>query len=114
MSDPRYVPCLWAREPGQFGRRLDVRWRDPATSVDRSELDAARRQNLVTVRIRGALDEQGRTIRWYAQQVGCSYDRMTRLLRGEIVMRLQDITDAERILRLAITFTIETTPGSPR
>lgn len=114
MSDPRYVPCSWARQPEQFGRRVDVQWRHPSSDGERSELDAVRRQHLVTVRIRRALDEQGRTIRWYARQAGCGYDRMTKLLRGEIVMRLQDITDAERILRLGITFTTPTTPGSTR
>ncbi|MEZ7715529.1 hypothetical protein O3790_07375 [Micrococcus luteus] len=103
MSNPRYVPRLWARRPSEFGRRLDLEWREPATAMERSELDAARRQNGVTLCIRRGLDEQGRTIRWYAEQASCGYDRMTKLLRGAIVMRLQDITDAERILDLDLT-----------
>ena len=109
MSDPRYVPRSWARQPEQFGRRADISWREPATGVERSELDAARRQNAITVLIRRALDEQGHTVRGYAEQTGYGYDRMTKLLRGEIIMRLQDITDAERILCLDLT---PTTPRS--
>ena len=83
MSNPRYVPRLWARRPSEFGRRLDLEWREPATATERSELDAARRQNGVTLCIRRGLDEQGRTIRWYAEQASCGYDRMTKLLRGD-------------------------------
>ncbi|MEV0572779.1 hypothetical protein AB0H79_09725 [Micrococcus luteus] len=108
------MPRSWARRPELFGRRVDVEWGEAAAAAELAELDAARRQNVITVAIRRALDEQGWTIRWYAQQVGCSYDRMTRLLRGEIVMRLQDITDAERILRVGITLTADSTPGRPR
>ena len=52
MSNPRYVRRLWARRPSEFGRRLDLEWREPATATERSELDAARRQNGVTLCIR--------------------------------------------------------------
>ena len=109
MSDPRFVPRSWLRRPCQFGRCLAAQWRDPATTAEQSELDAARRQNAITFQIRRALEEQGRTIRGYAEQTDYGYDRMTKLLRGEIVMRLQDITDAERILNLDFT---PTTPRS--
>ena len=57
MSNPRYVPRLWARRPSEFGRRLDLEWREPATATERSELDAARRQNGCLLYTSDAADE---------------------------------------------------------
>lgn len=98
MSDPRFIPRQWVLKPEQFGRRLDVSWRQAQDAQQASELAAAQRQHELTYLIRRRLDEQGRTIRWFAQQVGAGYERTTRLLRGAVLMRIQDVTDAERIL----------------
>lgn len=98
MSDPRYIPRSWAQAPAQFGRRLELEWREAQGVDEASELAAARRQHELTYLIRRRLDEQAQPIRWLAEQMGASYDRTTKLLRGLVVMRIQDVTDAERVL----------------
>jgi len=38
------------------------------------------------------------TVKAFAEKSGLNYARFTRMLRGEIVMRLEDVATAERLL----------------
>ncbi|TFB95733.1 MULTISPECIES: hypothetical protein [unclassified Cryobacterium] len=38
------------------------------------------------------------TLKAYARATGSSYDRIAKMLRGEIIMRLEDIANADIIL----------------
>jgi hypothetical protein len=38
----------------------------------------------------------------YATELGISWSRMGRMLRGRIIMRLEDVASAERLLGIAL------------
>ncbi|WP_166791318.1 hypothetical protein [Cryobacterium sp. Hh7] len=119
MSAPRYVPRDLCAEPGSFGKAREVRWL-PATDERSAALGrAARLQHMYAVRIRVRAKEITKGIvapdptgplaarpgadahaplKTLANKSGSSYARLLRCLRGEIVMRLDDIAWADLVL----------------
>lgn len=114
MSDPRFRPQDLSTESGKFGKVLDLPWRSASSiaadfeakgmlayEVDAlvaSRLGAARLQNLYSFRIRKELKSRNRSLKQYAAQAGVSYDRMAKVIRGDAVMRLEDIAAADHLL----------------
>lgn len=98
MSNPRFRPRDYTSEPGAFGRATTIEWiaQDSAFGQDRAQ--AAWLQHLYAARITQRLRDQKKTLAKYADLAGVGYDRMSKVLRGEAVMRLEDIAQAERIL----------------
>ena len=121
MSDPKYRPRDWAapEDRNLFGKEDEISWLEGGSVVEVSRIDASRLQHTLTVRIRRRLREKGYTIHSYADRAGVSYDRMAKVLRGEAVMRLEDLADAELILGLTFSpadskAAPELTPRRPR
>ncbi|MEE1622728.1 hypothetical protein ACQ3I4_15720 [Zafaria sp. Z1313] len=100
MSDPRFRPRHMAAPPDRrhFGKLSEIQWLTGTTELEISRVEAARLQHSFAVRINQRLRDQGHSIRAYATLTGSGYDRMTKVLRGEAVMRLEDVADAERLL----------------
>ncbi|MGG7507557.1 hypothetical protein [Plantibacter sp. YIM 135249] len=48
--------------------------------------------------VRDGLDEHGTTLKQYTSELGLDYRRMSRILCGEIVMKLEDVMLASRYL----------------
>ncbi len=97
MADPRYRPQSYCAEPRAFGHAETVKWREVAPEeMVRSR--TAQLQHLYAVRIRNRLRAKNRSLAGYAREVGSSYDRMTKVLRGVLPMRLDDIAAADIIL----------------
>ena len=97
MSSPRFKPCDFSIEPDAYGRARSVEW----VTVDdagQDRLRAARMQHeyAYVIRMR-ALNEYG-SIKHYAQVAGIDYQRITQVLRGRQIMRLEDIALADRVL----------------
>jgi transcriptional regulator with XRE-family HTH domain len=63
-----------------------------------SQLGAARLQHLYALRIRQALKSKNRSLKQFAADSGVGYDRMTKMLRGQALMRLEDIAAADHLL----------------
>jgi hypothetical protein len=120
MSDPKYRPRDWAAPEDRklFGKTDEISWLEGASAADLSKIDASRLQHVLTVMIRKRLREKGYTVRSYAERAGISYDRMAKVIRGEAVMRLEDLADVELILGLAFAppggGTAPETPRRPR
>ena len=74
-------------------------WRKTEDSIEATYVQAARLQHRYVHRIRVRLADRGMSVEDYAKEAGSSYGRMSRLLRGEIVMRLEDIAVADRVLK---------------
>jgi hypothetical protein len=91
---PRYVPRAYCAEPHLFGRATTVRWIDVAEE-DRHRLRSAQLQHLYAVRIRDRIRLADRNLKDYAASVDCPYDRMSKILRGALPMRLDDIAAAD-------------------
>lgn len=102
MSDPKYRPRDWVAPQDRqlFGKTEQISWLEGTSAVEVSRIDASKLQHALAVRIRRRLREKGYTIRTYAERAGISYDRMAKVYRGEAVMRLEDLADAELILGL--------------
>lgn len=100
MSDPRFRPREMAAPSTRrnFGKIADISWLRANTELQASRTAAARLQHLLAVRITKRLRDKELSIRSYADRAGVGYDRMGKVLRGEALMRLEDVTDAERIL----------------
>jgi hypothetical protein len=104
MSDDRYVPRNYAADCRSFGnpsRRIE--WRtvgDGDGEIPVSEQDwlrAAKIQDQFARRIRSSITG---SVKEYAETHGLNERRLGRMLRGEVVMRLEDIATAERLLQM--------------
>ncbi|MCY7286943.1 MAG: hypothetical protein LH624_01485 [Cryobacterium sp.] len=118
MSAPRYVPRSVCAEPDGFGKASGVRWVAPTDEQSAALVRAARLQHLYAVRIRtrakaisngtvpvsasGPLAARPGAdttpLKTLAKLSGRSYPTLLRCLRGEVVMRLEDIAWADLVL----------------
>lgn len=116
MSEPRYRPNDYCADPELFGRTPFVDW-FPTTNVRNAALSrAAQLQHHYAVRIRFLAKERNlerkdaaamdadrnagahsNALKELADIMGISYVRLLRCLRGDVVMRLDDIAWAEQL-----------------
>ena len=104
MSSPRYRPNSYATDPAGFGR-VDVDWipLDPDASEDqKDQLGASKRQHAIAKAIRAAARRKHGSVREHAELNQINYQRLTGVLRGDLILRLEDIANAERNLDLAL------------
>jgi hypothetical protein len=86
-----------------FGRARSLEWK-PATDAEAARrILAARIQHDVAFRVLRRIRERNLGLAAYARKAGTSYDRATKIFRGEAIMRLEDIAMAELILGQIIT-----------
>lgn len=96
MTTPRYVPREYIA-PGYrtlFGKTPVVPWASQTSPARLERLEAARMQHLYALVIRDRIKSRHRSIRDYAAAVGQDEQRLARVLRGQTVMRLDDIGTA--------------------
>src|SRR5690606_2394054 len=98
MSDPKYRPRHWSLEPEAFGKAMRIRWKTPTTDAEQVIVLAAQLQHVWSARIRGRARETGMPIKLLATRMGSSYDRVLKLLRGDAVMRIEDVAAAHLAL----------------
>jgi hypothetical protein len=98
MSDPRFKPRAYTAEPNAFGKAANVRWISAATDSDADLCLAAQLQHTYAVRINLRLRDMKKSVRDYSHMTGIGYDRLAKVLRGDAIMRLEDIAQAERLL----------------
>lgn len=104
MTVKRYEPRSFAVDFHDFGSVRKIRWKAEA-SLSGAELDyllASQLQHAYAVRINEQIAKLHGTMREYANATGHNYQRLGRMLRGEIVMRLDDISNAERHLGIGL------------
>lgn len=99
MSDPRFTPRRYTTDPDLFGKARVVGWQNDLRSVhEQDRLAAAQMQHDYAFEIRRRVREQYKSMNQYAQAFGVSYDRLAKVMRGDAIMRLEDIAQAERLL----------------
>lgn len=103
MSDPRYRPRRYTSEPAAFGKAANIQW-GPVASGSEDQADAAKMQHFYAKVIADEAKRQYGSIKRYARVAGVDYQRLTKILRGEAVMRFEDIASARRQLGDAIPF----------
>ena len=128
---PRYCPRDYCAEPESFGYARTVRWIPQTDERSKALCIAAQMQHVYAVRIRQRaklLDQQakdaakarsatgdqsaeaeaevpGKALKLLAVKSGTSYPRLLRALRGEVVLRLDDIAWADMVLGQISEFT---------
>lgn len=101
MSSPRFVPKSYALNPKQFGSSESIRWRSVRTEGELDNLISAQVHHLVALRVRRVIVSSGSTIEATAAEHGMG-DQLGRLLRGDVVMRLEHIAWADRTFKLGV------------
>ena len=102
MTNPRFRPKTFCKPTKNFGTVRPVTWDNPDTMRD-SELDqlgTARIQHAHAQQVRAALAADGASIASYAEEYGIDKTRLGRILRGDVIMRVEDMVNAERSLKL--------------
>jgi hypothetical protein len=102
VSDPRYVPRSFALDASDFGRKAEIEWVDPEGLLP-AELDrlrASQLQHRYSFAISAAIRAGYPSTVAYARRAGIPAATLQRMLRGESVMRIEDIAVARRTLGL--------------
>jgi hypothetical protein len=106
MSNPSYEPRSYARQPDLFGKYSVMEWKpipDDASNTTLDQIAAAKRQHILAMAIHEAVMKSATSVRAYAaSRHEISYTRFAAVLRGEAVMKLDDIAYAERSLKLTL------------
>lgn len=98
VGSSRYIPRKFTAEPDAFGRALILHW-DTDESLE-NQIDASQIQHQWAYLIRQAVRHEYGSIRHYCEMADVDYHRLTSVLRGTAVMRLEDIASAQRTLDL--------------
>lgn len=94
MSDPRFRPCAFVKE-GRYGRDTRVQWQLPAAFPEpESLLATAVIQHIHVARIRTLIFRDFSSVGAYAKAIGRSADRLRAVIRGDLLLRTEDIADA--------------------
>ena len=104
MVSDRYVPRRFAIDDQLFGKERLIKWKSEHR-LHGSELDqrrASQMQHFAAFAIREALRQSSLyySIAEYARAVDVSERRMSAVLRGDVVMRIEDLAAAERVLKI--------------
>ena len=75
-----------------------MRWRENLPNNEIPQLRAAQYQHAYVIRIRKAMIDSGSSGRKYAADSLNSYDRLMKVLRGETILRIEDLADADVLL----------------
>jgi hypothetical protein len=106
MPDHRYVPRSFFVNDIDFGLPgSELLWKPKANWQGDATEDQARAssiQHRVAQAINERVSQDYRSRREFAATVGMDYERLGRVLRGEYVMRLEEIGLAERVFGLGI------------
>jgi transcriptional regulator with XRE-family HTH domain len=98
MTGPRYVPRSFCEDPSGFGRDVGTRWKRPGSPIESVQTHAARLQHQFVLRIRERLVVKQMSSKAFATAAGMTTQRLNRLMRGEILIRLEDLAAADLIL----------------
>jgi hypothetical protein len=94
VSDPRFRPSAFVKG-GQYGRELRVTWQLPSTLPNPEKLLAAAVvQHVHVARIRTLIYRDFNSVGAYAQTIGSPPDRLRAIIRGDRLLRTEDIADA--------------------
>lgn len=103
MPSPRYVPRNFATHPAEFGQEWKIEWVQPAAGNEAAAVGARLQHGIAWYTrkaIRRSRDHQ--SLRSFADANGINYTRLTAMLRGEIVMRLDDAAHLCELLDLPV------------
>ena len=95
---------MFLETPRAFGVVPEAKWiraLDPVDKVD--QLRAAQIHHVFSIQVRGLIESKGWNLQRFADAARVEYDRASRLMRGAIVLRLEDIAAAERVFNITFS-----------
>lgn len=98
MPGPRYVPRAFCDDPSAFGRDAGVTWKQPESLAASIQTHAARLQHQFVLRMRERLSARRMPTKEFSARAGTTAQRLSRIMRGEIPIRLEDLAAADLIL----------------
>lgn len=104
MTDSRYVPRSFAVTPTEFGQKSNIEWA-PDSDLSHKQIDwlkASQLQHSLVRQIRMAIGRSYDSVQEFADVNEVDYRRLSRVLRGEAIMRLEDLAAAERTLSVEL------------
>ncbi len=94
MSDPRFRPSSFVKG-GQYGREVRVTWQLPASLAQPERFVAAAVvQHVYVGRIRTLIFRDFNSVGAYAATAETHPDRLRAVIRGDLLLRTEDIADA--------------------
>ena len=97
MTNPRFQPRRYPADSRAFGRTEQIDWVPVQPGTEDQHL-ASQFQHDWVVLIRLAARRKYGSLKGYANATGQNYNRVARVMRGEAIMRLEDIAVADRTL----------------
>jgi len=104
MPNPRYVPRLLSLEPLDFGQKAGLLWlkEDDLLAEDVDYLGAAKLQHAFALLVGERIRRRFNSVTDYASFAGVNYPRLARILRGDVILRLEDVANAQRVLQFEL------------
>jgi len=105
LSDSRYVPRSFAVTPTEFGQKSSIEW-VPDADLPNKELDwlrASQLQHGFAHQIRVAIGRNYQSVQEFADVNELDYRRLSRMLRGEAITRLEDVATIRRTLEVPVS-----------
>jgi hypothetical protein len=107
VTDSRYVPSSYSTEPRGFGRAEGLHWKTSNDVTELARIRASKLQHSYSVRIRKRMTDMSVSAKQFAAASGTSYERLLKVLRGDVIMRLEDIASADLVLGEVSEFAVQ-------
>ncbi|MFJ3490613.1 helix-turn-helix domain-containing protein [Leifsonia aquatica] len=99
VSDPKFRPREYMVDPAGFGRVESSKFLEPSGSIeDAVRIRASKWQHTFAYLTRDLMRAKRLNQKDLAARSHMSYDRVSRVLRGDVLLRLEDMAAFERVL----------------
>jgi hypothetical protein len=107
VSNPRYRPKSFSTEPLQFGKSLNIGWKDVVPETAALRL-ASQIQHQQCVAILQAVQREFtiRGLMGYTMTLGRSYEQFRRIMSGDAVIQIRDLAEAKLYFGDAINLNV--------
>lgn len=104
MTTPRYVPKQFMEVPTSFGHApaSALRWHE-SMAKRLVQLEAAKLQNDVVFEVNSMARQYPQLAEGVVRELGCSRQRWQRLVRGDVVMRLEDMAAIATVTKRVVS-----------
>lgn len=102
MPSRTYAPRSYLVRPTNFGRFQEVQWREVVGEQEADRLTASQWQHFVAVAVRDSAQYLDKTLDRVAEETRVGKQQFWRMMRGDIVMQLEDFAAMRRIFNIRL------------
>lgn len=100
MAMSKTLPRNCLDNPRDFGRKVNCKWRD---SLDSADLATAEVQHRFAISVKERVRAEYGSLRAYCEDTDQNYQRLGRILRGELPLAINDIANASEHLGVSVS-----------